>query len=188
MGDPTNTAVYRINVPLQPMHRGQRVSDPLDAKLVPARLGEVTGGATPMNEDWRIERCEVEVELSPGGDPVDKAAQVAAILTELGVPQGSEYEIDGVVGPISFGEAQCLEIELNGSTLAPEVYAAHDVNDLIDDLRLALRGLGELWSYDEHGDTSLYYVGESFEAMAAAAQPVLEAAPLGHGARLLKRA
>ena len=102
----TNTFVFvKVTESIQPVGRGQKYEDPLDAALKQAKLGEVTGGGSSLTKDRKIEWVGVDVELNNlmRGIPFLRAK-----LRELGAPKGStlEYEVQGkkVVVPIHEAE------------------------------------------------------------------------------------
>jgi hypothetical protein len=79
---------------IQPIARGGKYEDPLDAALKTAKLGEVTGGGSSLSKEGQIRWVGVDVELS------DVARGIPFLrnkLVELGAPTGStlEYEING---------------------------------------------------------------------------------------------
>lgn len=92
---PQTTFVFaKITDTVQPIERGNKYEDPLDAALKSARLGEVTGGGSSLNKDRKIEWVGVDIELTdlPKGIPFVKSK-----LRQLGAPKGSvlEYEVGG---------------------------------------------------------------------------------------------
>jgi hypothetical protein len=92
---PSTTFVFvRIQDKVEPVERGAKYEDPLNAALVRAKLGAVTGGGTMMNKDKTIDWVGVDVEL------VDLRTGIPFLLKklrELGAPPGSaiEYEEKG---------------------------------------------------------------------------------------------
>ena len=102
----TSTFVFvKVTESIQPVSRGQKYEDPLDAALKQAKLGEVTGGGSSLTKDRKIEWVGVDVELNNlmRGIPFLRAK-----LRELGAPKGStlEYEVHGkkVVVPVHEAE------------------------------------------------------------------------------------
>ena len=56
--------IARLNDRAQPIDRGERYENPLDAFLKANGLGEVSGGGTQLLESGEIEFCEVELALA----------------------------------------------------------------------------------------------------------------------------
>jgi len=91
--------IVRIPGHIEPLERGERFEDPLDAALQTARLGEVTGGGTQLSEPdadgcCRILFCEIEVNLTDLGESLPIVRQE---LSRLQVPAGTtlHYEMNG---------------------------------------------------------------------------------------------
>ena len=78
--------IARLNDRAQPMDRGERYEDPLDAFLKANGLGEVSGGGTQLLETGEVEYCEVELELTSVAPEVLDA--VAGQLQSAGAPKG----------------------------------------------------------------------------------------------------
>ena len=102
----TSTFVFvKVTESIQPVARGQKYEDPLDAALKQAMLGEVTGGGSLLTKDRKIEWVGVDVELNNlmRGIPFLRTK-----LRELGAPKGStlEYAVHGkkVVVPVHEAE------------------------------------------------------------------------------------
>src|SRR5262245_52645318 len=81
---------WRIPAPIEPLERGERFEDPLDAALRKANLGEVTGGGTGLSQPdaqgrHSIEYCGIDVDLY---DPVKGIPFLRAELARLAVPRG----------------------------------------------------------------------------------------------------
>lgn len=79
----------KIQDKLMPIERGRKYEDPLNAALLNAELGEVTGGGSMQAKDGTIEWVGVDIEL------VDLSAALAFTkkkLRELGAPKGSVVE------------------------------------------------------------------------------------------------
>jgi hypothetical protein len=54
----------RIPGDIQPIERGERFEDPLQAALDAEDLGEVTGGGSQMREGKTVEFCGLDVEVT----------------------------------------------------------------------------------------------------------------------------
>ncbi len=103
----------RLYEHLEPIDRGNRYEDPLQARLEESKLGQVTGGGTQLNEDGGIAYADVEIELANLDDAVQAVAEA---LESAGAPEGSEliHAEDSKVLR-EFGRQQCLAIFLDGS-------------------------------------------------------------------------
>lgn len=84
----------RIMDTVDPLKRGEKYEDPLQAVLEHKGLGEITGGGTQMNKDKRIEWIGIDMQIAN----LDTALElVRQRLLELGAPKGSvlEFKRDG---------------------------------------------------------------------------------------------
>lgn len=91
--------VVRIPGHIEPIERGERFEDPLQAALEAAGLGEVTGGGSQLSEPdeegrRRIEFCEIEVDV---WKPIEGLALLRQELARRQVPRGTvlQYELNG---------------------------------------------------------------------------------------------
>jgi hypothetical protein len=92
---PAATLVFvKIQDQGMPLQRGSQYEDPLNTALRNAKLGEVTGGGTMMNQDKSIAWVGVDVDLYDLGTGLPF---LVAKLRELCVPPGStiEYTLHG---------------------------------------------------------------------------------------------
>ena len=175
--------IARLYEHLEPIDRGERYEDPLQAVLEAAGLGRVTGGGSQLNESGGIDFVELELEL----DNLDDALTTTiSALEAAGAPAGSEILQDGAVLR-EFGTAQCLAIFLDGVSLPDEVYADLDFDDVIAQLGDAagpdsFRGF---WQGPE--ETGLYFFGADAETMFRRTEPVLGALDIGQNARVVIR-
>ena len=77
----------RVYEHIEPIDRGDRYEDPLQATLEKMGIGRVTGGGSQLNELGEIAYADVEIELAN----VDEAVGTVAEALEIAVaPQGSE--------------------------------------------------------------------------------------------------
>lgn len=93
--EPSTTFVFvKVTESIEPIARGDKYEDPLDAALKAAKLGEVTGGGTSLSKDKTIDWVGIDVELT---DVAKGLPFLRKKLIELGVPKGStlEYEFEG---------------------------------------------------------------------------------------------
>lgn len=90
----TTFVFVKVAESIQPIARGSKYEDPLDAALNAAKLGEVTGGGSALSIDKKIEWVSVDVELT---DVIKGVPFLRRKLIELGAPKGSmlEYEFNG---------------------------------------------------------------------------------------------
>lgn len=180
------TITVRLNARLQPVQRGEHFEDPLADVLKDLGVGELTGGGTQLTGDERgIEYCDLELSLT---DTSDSALQaIVAALEELGAPKGSKLIVDGTGAETPFGAAEGLALFLNGADLPDEVYAACDVNFVIEELDRLMGENGKMKGHWEgERDTALYCYGPSFETMREAIGPLLSSYPLCQKARIVQ--
>ena len=79
----------RILGDIQPMARGERFEDPLQAALNAQDLGEVTGGGSQMGEGNAVEFCGLDVEVTDH----DRGLQlIREVMRRLGAPPGTVIE------------------------------------------------------------------------------------------------
>jgi hypothetical protein len=90
----TTFVFVKVAESIQPIARGEKYEDPLDAALKAAKLGEVTGGGSSLSKDKQIEWVGVDVELK---DVMKGVPFLRRKLIELGAPKGStlQYEFNG---------------------------------------------------------------------------------------------
>jgi hypothetical protein len=125
----------RLYEHIEPIDRGDRYEDPLQATLEGATIGRVTGGGSQLNELGGIAYADIEIELAN----LDGALGVVVdALENAGAPQGSEL-IDLSDSRVlrQFGTQQCLAIFLDGTTLPDEVYADLDFEAVVTELGAA---------------------------------------------------
>lgn len=171
---------------IEPLDRGDRYEDPLQAVLENTQIGRVTGGGSQLNELGGIEFADVEIELANLDEPALRT--VAAALEKAGAPQGSEL-IAAAEDRIlrQFGTLQCLAIFLDGTSLPDEVYADLDFDAVVSEIGAAagedsFRGF---WQGPE--ETGVFFFGPDAEAMFTRVEPVLRRLPIGQNARVVVR-
>ena len=174
----------RLHARLQPVHRGDRYEDPLAFLLEREFPGSaVTGGGTLVSGDGEPLSCAIDAHVV--GDPAEIARAVIDLLEAQGAPRGSSLAIDHGDAQF-FGSTDGLALYLDGVGLPDEVYAANDVNELLDRLHIALGETGSLQSFWEGPtETALYLYGPSVAAMGEALAELLSIHPLAAGYRLL---
>ena len=176
--------IARLNDRAQPMDRGERYEDPLDAFLKANGLGEVSGGGTQLLETGEIEYCEVEIQLTSLAPEVLEA--VAQQLQSAGAPKGSVLtHSDGAELPL--GRQEGLAVYLNGTDLPDETYRDCDVNFVFSEFDRLLKGQGAVHSYWQGPtETALYVYGASYEGMQAALAEFIANYPLCAQARVVQ--
>jgi hypothetical protein len=175
----------RLYEHLEPIDRGNRYEDPLQARLEESKLGQVTGGGTQLNEDGGIAYADVEIELANLEDAVQAVAEA---LESAGAPQGSEliHAEDSKVLR-EFGRHQCLAIFLDGTSLPDEVYADLDFDAVVGEIGTAAGDNSFRGFFQGDDETGLFFYGEDAEAMFAAVEPILRRLPIGQNARVVLR-
>lgn len=176
--------IVRLNARLQPVHRGEHFEEPLAEVLTELSLGEVTGGGTQLSgDDTGVSFCDIELRMPDAGE-VSLAALIAA-LEELGAPKGSKLLVGDSDAETPFGTREGLALFLNGTQLPDEVYETSDINHVIAELDRLMGEAGRFMSFWEGAcDTVLYCYGDSFDAMRAAIEPLLQDYPLCQKARV----
>jgi len=174
--------IARLNDRSQPMDRGERYEDPLEAFLKANGLGEVSGGGTQLLETGEIEYCEVELQLTSTAPEV--LAAVAEQLQSAGAPKGScLVQPNGTEQPL--GRQEGLAVYLNGTDLPDETYRDCDIDFVYSEFNRLLEGRGEVHSHWQGPtETALYIYGTSYDAMRAALSDFLATYPLCARARL----
>ncbi len=146
--------VARLNDRAQPMDRGERYEDPLDAFLKANGLGEVSGGGTQLLETGEIEYCEVELDLTSAAPEVLDA--VAGQLQSAGAPKGSGWSRRHRT---TLGIQEGLAVYLNGTDLPDETYRDCDIDFVYSEFNRLLEGQGEVHSHWQGPtETALYIV------------------------------
>lgn len=182
--------IARIPEHIEPIDRGERYEDPLTKVLEARGLGEVTGGGSQLDQNFRIAFVDLEIQLAnlEQGLPL-----VTSSLTEFGAPKGSKliFERDGTSHEMMFGTLELAELYLDGVNLPPEVYEALDFEAFHHALRtsLASGGIGEprgVWTGDT--ETAVFI----FAPLAKNVPPILaglvQAHPILSNARVVLRA
>lgn len=173
--------IARLYEYIEPIDRGNRYEDPLQAALEAAQAGAVTGGGSQLNEVGGIEFADVEIELANLDAAIDL---VANTLETAGAPQGSEIRHEDNVVRV-FGQHQCLAIYLDGTSLPDEVYANLDFDQVVTDIGKAAgpESFHGCWQGPE--ETGLYFFGSNAEDMFTRVEPLLRTLPIGQNARVV---
>ena len=177
------TVTARLYEHIEPLDRGTRYEDPLDAALRDAGVGEVTGGGSQLGELGEIEFADIEIVVSD----LDAALPVITrVLEEAGAQVGSQ-----LLGPEAvlreFGTRQSVAVYLDGVSLPDEVYANLDFEELVDRLTEAA-GADSFHGYWQGAEeTGLFFFGDDAEAMCSRIEAVLRQMPIGQNARVVVR-
>lgn len=171
--------IARIPEYIEPMDRGDRYEDPLDAKLKENGLGEVTGGGSQLDENYKIQFVDLEICLSN----LDSAISLCtSALEECGAPKGSQiiYGEEPNETKIDFGKSEGAALILDGVNLPQEVYEKYGLDELLDALNPALEnGVGEFHACNSLDETTeLYFYGPSADLILQAIAPIQATFPL----------
>ena len=175
--------IARLYEHIEPIDRGNRYEDPLQARLDESRAGRVTGGGSQLNDLGGIEYVELELELANLEEAI---GTVSASLEQSGAPKGSEL-IDGGDQRVlrEFGTHECLAIFLDGVTLPDAVYAELDFEAVVDALQAAA-GPASYHGFSQGAEeTGLYFFGPNADDMFARMEPALRSLPIGQNARVV---
>ena len=172
----------------QPIARGERYEDPLQAALEAGHLGEVSGGGASIDPEYGIQFVGVDINLAS----LDSVDLVKRTLESAGAPRGStlEFERNGEWIAIPFGATERLTIWLDGITLPDEIYRDFSTDELGDLLMAAMASdpTSEIrGSWQGPRETSIYIHGADAESLYQAIQPVLLARPDCQNARVIVR-
>ena len=173
---------------IQPIPRGERYEDPLDAALKPAGLGEVSGGGSSIDKEHGIDFVGVDIELAS----LESLELVRRVLEEAGAPKGSELQFQrgGKSQVIGFGVSERVTIWLDGITLPDHVYERFSTDELADQLEAAMAfdPVAEIrGSWKGPRETSIYIHAANAEQLFRALEPALLANPACQNARVIVR-
>ena len=177
--------IARLYEHIEPIDRGNRYEDPLQARLDETDAGRVTGGGSQLNDSGTIEHVDLEIELANLDGAV---GTVCASLEQSGAPKGCEL-IDGRDSRVlrTFGTHECLAVFLDGVTLPDEVYADLDFEAVVDALQAAA-GPESFHGFSQGAEeTGLYFFGPNADDMFERVEPALRAFPIGQNARVVLR-
>ncbi|MBE6902381.1 MAG: hypothetical protein E7478_07885 [Ruminococcaceae bacterium] len=171
-----------LNARLQPIHRFE-IEDALQEYLDKKDLGEVNGGGTYQNSEGEITGCEISICLSDHNS--ECLDQLRSFLNSIGIPKGSALRYNSQ--EIEIGTLEGLACYLNGRDLPTEVYSSCDVNYVIEQLTLAMSGIGKMYSYFEGAAyTALYFYGLSFNEMSERIRSFIDTYPLCQKCRMIR--
>jgi hypothetical protein len=173
---------------IQPLDRGERYEDPLEASLKASALGAVTGGGSSFDREHGIDYVGVDIDLAS----LDSLDVVKRALEEAGAPKGSElqYDCNGEPQVMPFGVTERVTIWLDGVSLPDDVYQRFSSDDLADQLEkaMAFDSSAEIrGSWQGPKETSIYIHGADAEKLYNAIEPILLANPACQNARVVVR-
>jgi hypothetical protein len=178
----------RLWEPIQPVARGERYEDPLQAALEKAGLGQVDGGGSALLENGEIAYADVTMYLK---DLEGALELTRATLEAAGAPERSELQFAAETGrePLAIGRQQLMALYLDGVNLPDEVYAELDFDAVLAEIEQALAqptpALHDTWTGNE--ETGLYFFGDDAEAMWTRAEATLRRLPICQNARVVLR-
>lgn len=173
-----------LNARLQPDHRHGLYEDPILPYLTSQLPGSaIVGGGTQLGADGEPMSCDIEIDLE--GDVDAGVTLVRNVLEACGAPHGSTLTL-GTQAAERFGTLHGVAVYLNGTDLAPAVYASSDVNEFIDEVVTALGQDGLMQSFWEGPrETALYVYGSSSTVLRNLLAPVLASHPLAGRCRVV---
>jgi hypothetical protein len=180
-----HVVLARVYEHIEPIDRGDRYEDPLQAVLETAGIGRVTGGGSQLNELGGISFAEVEIELAN----LDDALRIVVdALERAGAPQGSEL-IDPADERVlrQFGTQQCMAIFFDGTTLPDEVYANLDFDGVLTEIGTAAGDGSFRGVWQGAQETGVFFFGPDADAMFIRVEPILRRLPIGQNARVVLR-
>lgn len=175
---------------LQPQHRFE-IEDVFEEtmnKHYGESWGSLNGGGTELDDNGTPISCDIEFSVNSDFLPQFEQA-LQAIANAYFFAKGSYYQIyqdEQAPTQQAIGECEGLALVLNGTDLADDVYANHDINQTIESINEKLGEHGRLISWLETQHTHLYFYGLSFEQMKSLILPLIEQDPLCEKAELLQ--
>jgi hypothetical protein len=180
----TNVVIARLYEHIEPLDRGRRYEDPLDAALRAASLGEVSGGGSQLGQLGEIDFAHIDIQVTSLDDALPI---IVDSLQRSGAPRGSQL-LDGTDDVIrEFGVCQSVAVYLDGITLPDEVYANLDFDDLVNRLTAAAGTDSYHGFWQGAQETGLFFFGTDAETIFSSIETVLRDMPIGQNARLVVR-
>jgi hypothetical protein len=182
-----HTVVARIDEYIEPIDRGDRYEDPLAKVLEKSELGEVTGGGSQLDDEYKIAFVEIELQLANLDEALSLTKQT---LNQLGAPIGSqlEFERDGKLCNEPIGNLECLGIYLDGVGLPNDVYANLDFSAVLEQLHLELKtaSAGEPRGIRQgNEETGVFVFGPSADKIYSVVQSLPAKIPIFQNARIV---
>lgn len=175
--------IARLYEHIEPIDRGERYEDPLDAALRNSGLGEVTGGGSQLSERGEIDFVDVEIRVANLDDAIPA---IVRSLEASGAPVGSQILHNADVRR-EFGAQQSLAVYLDGVTLPDDVYANLDFDETLATLTAAAGDDSYHGVWQGAEETGLFFFGPDAEAMCSRVEPALRTMPIGQNARVVVR-
>jgi len=174
----SHLVLARLHEYIEPIDRGERYEDPLNERLQAEGIGEVTGGGSQMDENFKIKHVDLEIYLADLDSAVSK---LRSFLEDLGAPKGSEliFENDGKEIQIVFGSTEGIALVLDAK-LPPELWEKHaeEVWPSLQKL-LSESGSGELHgTHATEEITEIYIYGKSRKSIEEAISSFRDTFPL----------
>jgi hypothetical protein len=180
-----HVVLARLYEHIEPIDRGERYEDPLQAVLDEAKVGRVTGGGSQLNELGVIDYADIEIELANLDDAL---GIVSEALEKSGAPQGSELiHLEDSRVLRKFGTQQCLAIYLDGTSLPDEVYETLDFDAVVSEIGAAAGPASYHGFSQGNEETGMFFYGSDAEDMFTRVEPVLRKLPIGQNARVVIR-
>ena len=175
----------RLYEHVEPIDRGNRYEDPLQAQLETRQAGRVTGGGSQLNENGGIDYADIEIELANLDDAV---RVVSETLEKSGAPKRSELIHAGDDRVLQeFGTQECLAVFLDGVSLPDEVYATLDFEAVVERIAAAA-GPDSYHGFSQgNEETGLFFFGTDADDVFARVEPVLHTLPIAQNARVVIR-
>jgi hypothetical protein len=180
-----HVVLARVYEHIEPIDRGDRYEDPLQAILDTSKAGRVTGGGSQLDDLGGISYADLELELANLDDAL---GIVTEALEKAGAPQGSELiHVPDSRVLREFGKQQCLAIFLDGTSLPDEVYANLDFEALVAELGAAAGENSYRGFWQGPQETGMFFFGPDADTMFARVGSVLRRLPIGQNARVVVR-
>jgi hypothetical protein len=158
-----------LSVPLQPMHRGARFEDPIQAALDGAFPGSlVSGGGSAVSEEYRLTGCFVDLDVA--SSDVEAALRfVGDQAYQLGASRGSWVNaVGGQRIPLGGTEAFSIRVPSYGMDEIEHerdgVPTSRELDKTMRALASALDGVLFSWRMNPH-DTDIFMVAQDLDGL-----------------------
>lgn len=174
--------ILNLNARFQPMHRHE-LEDAIQDILEKEQLGEVAGGGTAQNPNGEIVSCDIEIHLID--DKADLVNYLVGLLNKMDIPKGSVLQVIESGFEVEVGTLEGLAYYSNNTDLPDNVYKTCDINYVVEQMELAMEGIGGLYSYwESNAYTALYFYGISYSEMKQKIEPFIATYPLCRDSRI----
>ena len=168
----------QMNAKLQPFHRAD-FEDMIENILKEKQAGEIIGGGSLLMPTGEISCCDIEFSIIE--NQVDSFISFLNQITLI--PNGSKILMKDSM--MNIGKSEGLGLYLNGTDLPKEVYQNSDINELIEQIDTALKGVAvRLSHWEGNSETALYYYGPSYETIKEKILPITQNYPLCEKCRI----